>query len=294
MELVVEALQPHAEIVDAGERPVPVGQAELVVVVQVVRRRDDADEAAEAVLAQPDDLLLAADATMVVAVAAGTLADRELVLHDPREVARRDAEGPLPAEARRHQRSLVEDIGRPMLPRWSTVGRGERRVAGAGGSPAALRPARRPSTAPRSHVQHPLHGGGIGRVTAGRRGRQPPPHRPARERLGGCGEGAGVGRVDRLGQRVEQVVVARGAGRPAGTAPARGRVRPRRPAAGRISWRTRLRRKRRSGSTGRRRSAIAERRAQPRRSRRGAARGAGDDGRAASPRDRSPQRRGAG
>ena len=43
VELAVEALQPLAEVVDAGERPMAVGQAELVVVVQVVRRRDDAD-----------------------------------------------------------------------------------------------------------------------------------------------------------------------------------------------------------------------------------------------------------
>src|SRR5262245_16422211 len=41
---------------------------------------------------------------MVVAVAAGTLADRELVLEDPREVARCDPEGPLASKARWHQR----------------------------------------------------------------------------------------------------------------------------------------------------------------------------------------------
>ena len=106
VELRVERLQPHAQIVDAGERSMQVRQAELVVVVQVVRRRDDADHAAEPVLAQPDDLLLATDATMVVAVPAGTLADRQLVFHEPREVARRDAERPLPAQPGWHQPSL--------------------------------------------------------------------------------------------------------------------------------------------------------------------------------------------
>ena len=74
-----------------------VGHREFVVVVQVVRCRDDADETPEPVLLQPDDLFLATDATVVVAVAARALAHGELVFHDPGEVAGCDAEGPLPA-----------------------------------------------------------------------------------------------------------------------------------------------------------------------------------------------------
>ncbi len=108
VQLGVERLQPQAEIVGAGERAVQVVQAQLVVVVQVVRRRDDADDAAEAVLAQPDDLFLTADATMVLPVAAGALAHGELVFHDPREVARRDAQRPLPAQPGRHCAFLHE------------------------------------------------------------------------------------------------------------------------------------------------------------------------------------------
>ena len=73
-------------------------------------------EAAEAVLAEPDDLLLAADAAMVVAVAARALADRELVLHDPGEVAGRDPEGPLAAQARRHQQVDLRRTSATMLP----------------------------------------------------------------------------------------------------------------------------------------------------------------------------------
>ena len=97
VELAVERAQPQVELV-AVERPVARGDAELVVVVEVVRRLDDRDDAAEAVLADPDDLLLAADPAVVVAVAAGPLADRELVLEDPGEVAGRDAERPPPAQ----------------------------------------------------------------------------------------------------------------------------------------------------------------------------------------------------
>src|SRR3954454_15727355 len=92
VELDVEVAQPLAEVVDAGERAMQVRKGQLVVVVQVVRRRDDADEAPEAVLAQPDDLLLATDAAMVLAISARSLADGELVLHDPGEVARGDAQ----------------------------------------------------------------------------------------------------------------------------------------------------------------------------------------------------------
>ena len=53
----------------AAEGTVEPRDAELVVVVQVVGRRDERDHAGEALLADPDDLLLAADAAVVRAVA---------------------------------------------------------------------------------------------------------------------------------------------------------------------------------------------------------------------------------
>src|SRR4029079_1147293 len=74
--------------------------------------------AAEAVLADPDDLLLASHAAVVLAVAAGALADGELVADDPGEVAGGDAEGPLPAQARGHSdRPRVAADGVPHPPR---------------------------------------------------------------------------------------------------------------------------------------------------------------------------------
>ena len=54
-------------------------------------------QAAKATFANPDDLFLAPNSAVTVAHASRPLADRQLVLEDPREVTRRDAEGPLPA-----------------------------------------------------------------------------------------------------------------------------------------------------------------------------------------------------
>ena len=104
VELGVERPQPAVALVGL-ERAVPVRQVELVVVVQVVRRLDDRDRVVEPVLANPDDLLLTPHPTVVVAVAAGTFADRQLVLEDPGEMAGHDAECPLAAQLRGHQRS---------------------------------------------------------------------------------------------------------------------------------------------------------------------------------------------
>ena len=102
VQLAVERLQPGLELV-AVERTVARRHAQLFIVVEVVRRRDDRHDAPEPVLADPDDLLLPADAPMVLPVAAGPLADRQLVLEDPREVAGRDAERPSTTQAGRHQ-----------------------------------------------------------------------------------------------------------------------------------------------------------------------------------------------
>ncbi len=89
------------------ERAVQPGDAELVVVVEVVRRRDERDDPGEALLADPDDLLLAADATVVGAVAARPLAHGQLVGDHPGEVPRLDPLGPL-ALHRGHRSSSME------------------------------------------------------------------------------------------------------------------------------------------------------------------------------------------
>jgi hypothetical protein len=44
---------------------------QLVVVMQVVRGRDDADQATEMVFSDPDDLFLTANSAMVIAIASG-------------------------------------------------------------------------------------------------------------------------------------------------------------------------------------------------------------------------------
>jgi hypothetical protein len=105
-DLAVQRLEVRVEMI-VVERAMAVRQLLLVVVVQVVGCGDDRNHAAETVLPQPDDLLLAADPTMAVAHAARTLADRQLVLEDPGEVPRRDAEGPLATQSRWHQASRL-------------------------------------------------------------------------------------------------------------------------------------------------------------------------------------------
>ena len=52
-------------------RAVLVIDVQLVVVMQVVGGRNDADQATEMVFPDPDDLFLAADSTMVIAIAPG-------------------------------------------------------------------------------------------------------------------------------------------------------------------------------------------------------------------------------
>ncbi len=51
--------------------PMLIIDVEFVVIMQVVRSRDDADQATEMVFPDPDDLFLAPDSAMVVAIAPG-------------------------------------------------------------------------------------------------------------------------------------------------------------------------------------------------------------------------------
>ena len=94
-QLAVEVGQDRDGIVVGAERDVGPGDAELVVGVQVVGRRQQRDDPGEALAPQPEDLLLAADPAVVAGVAAGPLADGQLVLDDPGEEAGRDPPGPL-------------------------------------------------------------------------------------------------------------------------------------------------------------------------------------------------------
>src|SRR5437763_3506135 len=78
-----------------AQRVVLPTHAQLVVGVEVVGRRQERDHPVEALFPDPDDLLLAPDPAVGAGVAPGTLADRQVVLDDPREVPRRDPGRPL-------------------------------------------------------------------------------------------------------------------------------------------------------------------------------------------------------
>ena len=70
-------------------------EVELVIVVQVVRRTNNGDDATKVVFAKPNDLFLASYSTVVDAVATGALTNSELVFNNPCEIARGDPERPL-------------------------------------------------------------------------------------------------------------------------------------------------------------------------------------------------------
>ena len=95
-----------------------------------MRRRQQRHHPVEALDPQPDDLLLAADPAVVRREAPGPLAHRQLVLHDPREVARGDPRRPLPL----HRSPLVARH-RPHRPSIRSAP-----VAALGTGPAERRP----------------------------------------------------------------------------------------------------------------------------------------------------------
>src|SRR5690606_9764467 len=94
-QLAVGLVEEAGDVLGLRHRPVAPAQAQLVVAVQVVRRARQRDHEVEPLLADPDDLLRATHLAVVAAEAAGALADRQLVLDDPVEVAWLDALCPL-------------------------------------------------------------------------------------------------------------------------------------------------------------------------------------------------------
>ena len=72
-----------------------IGEIEFVVIVQVVWCADDRDDAAKIVFAEPDDLFLTANPTVIDAISTGPFTDGDLVFNDPCEIARGDPERPL-------------------------------------------------------------------------------------------------------------------------------------------------------------------------------------------------------
>ena len=68
---------------ERGKRVMQRSHPEFFVIVEVVIGLDQGDDGVEPLLAQPDDLFLATNSAMVVAVAAWSLTDRQPILDDP-------------------------------------------------------------------------------------------------------------------------------------------------------------------------------------------------------------------
>src|SRR5688500_2388179 len=112
LELVVEVEQHDARVRASTEREMRPRDAELVVGVEVVRRRQQRHDAREALVPQPQDLLVAPHLPVVAGITTGALAHRQLVLDDPREVARLDAAFPLPPHTVTPTRRAASTAGR--------------------------------------------------------------------------------------------------------------------------------------------------------------------------------------
>ena len=93
LQLVEQTTCPIVDVVGVVGT-VLVGHAQFVVIVEIVGRRDDADQAAEMVLPDPDDLLLSTDAAMIVPVAARSFTHRQPIFEDPCEVPGCDPQSP--------------------------------------------------------------------------------------------------------------------------------------------------------------------------------------------------------
>src|SRR5581483_504074 len=117
-----------------AERDLRVGEAHLVVGVEVVGGVEERHDHREAVLPQPDDLLHPPHLAVVAGVAPGTLAGRHPVLDDPAEHAGLDAPGPLALE-RLHRVHGVHAV--------TTAGRQETGGSGSVGVAAATAPSSR-------------------------------------------------------------------------------------------------------------------------------------------------------
>ena len=93
LQLVEQPASPIVDVVGV-ERTVLVRHTQFVIVVQIVGCRDDADQATEMVLPDPDDLLLSTYAPMIVPVAPGPLTHSQPIFEDPCEVPGRDPQSP--------------------------------------------------------------------------------------------------------------------------------------------------------------------------------------------------------
>src|SRR6516164_990223 len=99
LELLVEIGQNGVRVIVRSERDMRPQDPELVVGVQIVRRRQQGHDAGKALAPEPQDLLLPAHPAVVAGVAARALADGQPVFDDPGEESRGDPLGPLSPHA---------------------------------------------------------------------------------------------------------------------------------------------------------------------------------------------------
>ena len=107
VEFVEERSTPLVDVIAGEKRQVSTGHTQLVVGVQVVWCATDVDDPLEIVLAQPDDFFLASYLAMACPVATRTLANGELILHDPDEITGLNSEGPLATQFLRHRVTML-------------------------------------------------------------------------------------------------------------------------------------------------------------------------------------------
>lgn len=93
LQLVEQTAGPIIDVVGVV-RTVLIRDTQFVVIVEIVRCRDDADQTAEVVLPDPDDLFLAADPTVIVAIPTWSLTHRQSILENPSEVPGGDSQSP--------------------------------------------------------------------------------------------------------------------------------------------------------------------------------------------------------
>ena len=95
MNVAEKQLEPLVHVIKTDQWAVPVWHVQFVVVMQVVRSADNGNDAAEIILAEPNNFFLPAHSAVIGAETTRTFANGELVLNDPGEVSWCNSQGPL-------------------------------------------------------------------------------------------------------------------------------------------------------------------------------------------------------
>jgi hypothetical protein len=97
LKFFVERAKECIGVVCTTEWAMAIWHVEFFVCMKVVWCSNDGDNKVEMVLAQPNDFLLSAHATVIVAIPARPFANSETVLNDPSEVSRGYPKSPFSA-----------------------------------------------------------------------------------------------------------------------------------------------------------------------------------------------------